>query len=70
MGMNKKEVVIKPSCITANIRATLKVMPLIVLCCCTTSEVDVDDMVVEVVPSHQSSFIFCYFVTDVRRGEV
>jgi len=48
-------------------KATPKVMPPILLCWPTTSEVDVGDMVVKTEPSHQDSITFCCYVADDRR---
>ena len=48
-------------------KATPKVMPPILLCWPTTSEVDVGDMVVKTEPSHQYSITFCCYVADDRR---
>ena len=45
-------------------------MPLISLCWPTVLEVDVGDMIAEVEPPSQYSFVFCYCATDGSRGEV
>ena len=47
-------------------RSALKVMPPILLCCLTMSEVDVGGMTAEVEPSHQYFVTFCCRVTDGR----
>ena len=49
-------------------RATLKVMPPILLCWPTKSEVGGGRMAVEVEPSHQYSITFCCSVMDGSRG--
>ena len=58
--------------VMCNVRTTavfpLKVMPPILWCCPTISEVDVGGMAVEVEPSYQYSIIFCCYVTDGSRG--
>ena len=51
-------------------RAALKVMPPILLCWLTMSEVNVGGMAVEAEPSHQYSIIFCCRVTDSSNGAV
>jgi len=51
-------------------RAALKVMPPILLCQSTKSEVDVGGAAVEVEHSHQYIITFCCHVTDSRRGAV
>ena len=51
-------------------RATSKLMPPILLCWPTTSEVNVVDMAVEVEPSRQYSVKFCCRATDDSRGAV
>jgi len=48
----------------------LKVLPPIILCWPSASEVDVGGMAVEVKPSHQHSVIFCCHVTDGSREAV
>jgi len=48
----------------------LKVLPPIILCWPSASEVDVGGMAVEVKPSHQHSVIFCCDVTDSSREAV
>ena len=55
------------ACIT---RATLKLMPPILLCWPTTSEANVVDMAVEVEPYRQYSVKFHCRVTDDSRGAV
>jgi len=50
-------------------RAALKVMPTVLLHWPTLSEVDADDMVVEVEPSYQYSVPFCCHVTDGIRWQ-
>ena len=51
-------------------RATLKVMPPILLCWPMVSEVNVGGMAVEVEPSHQHPITFCCCVTEGSRGAV
>ena len=51
-------------------RAALKVMPPILLCWPTTSEVVVGGMAVEVEPSHQYSVRYCCCTTDGSRSAV
>ena len=51
-------------------RTAPKVIPPILLSWPSTSEVDVGDMAVDAEPSHQHSIIFCYCVTDGRKGAV
>ena len=51
-------------------RTTLEVMPRILLCWPTTSEVDVGGTAVEVEPSHQYSIPFCCCMTESSRGAV
>ena len=46
----------------------LKVMPPILLCCPTSSEVDVGVMAVETEPSHQYSITCCCRVTNGSGG--
>ena len=49
-------------------RAALKVVPPMLLCWPTTSEVDVGGVAVKVEPSNQYSIAFCCHVTDGSRG--
>ena len=49
-------------------RATLKIMPPVLLSWPMTSESDAGGMAVEVEPFHQYSIIFCCHVTDGSRG--
>ena len=51
-------------------RAVPNVMPPILLCWPTMSEVDDAGMAVEVEPSHQYSVTFCCCVTDGSRGAI
>ena len=51
-------------------KTALKVMPSILLCCPTVSEVDVGGTAVEVEPSQQHSITFYCCVTDGSRGAV
>jgi len=51
-------------------RAAPKVMPLILVCWITMSEVDVGGVAVVVEPSHQHPMTFCCCVTDGSRGAV
>jgi len=51
-------------------RAAPKLMPPILLCWPTTSEVNVVDMAVEVEPSPQYSVKFCCRATDDSRGAI
>jgi len=51
-------------------RAVPKLMPPILLCWLTTSEVNIVDMAVEVEPSRQHSVKFCCRATDDSRGAV
>ena len=51
-------------------RATLKLMPPILLCWPTTSESNVVDMAVEVEPSCQYSVKFCFRAAEVQSDKV
>ena len=51
-------------------RAALKILPPILLCWPTTSEVNVGGMAVEVEPSHQYPITCCCYVTDGSRGAI
>ena len=51
-------------------KAAPKVMPPVLLCWCTTSEVDVGGMAVEIESSHQHSMTYCCCVTDGSREAV
>ena len=59
---------LKKIIIVQSVRYALKVMPLILLCWPTLSEMDVSDMAVEGEPSNQYCTTFCCHVTDVSRG--
>ena len=51
-------------------RTAPEVMPPILLCWLTTSEVDIGDVAVEAEPSQQYSVSFCCHGTDGSRGAV
>jgi len=56
--------------LTENMRATMKVMPPILLCWLITSEEDIGDMTVEGEPSYQHSITFDCHATDGSSREV
>jgi len=51
-----------------SMEAVLKVLPPILLCWPTTSEMGVGGMTAEVEPSHRYSTAFCFYVTDGSSG--
>ena len=69
-GKNSYLFMIPTSCLCFIIKAALAVMPPILLCWPTVSEVDVGGTAVEVQPSHLYSVTHRCCVTDGGRGEV